>query len=99
MANEDVNIAYLNDEEARTADMRQMKEQIMRMLARSRDLQIGQLGKQLVGLYDYYEQAEQEALRRWRRSMLLARERPPPETPAGGDPGAGALDDALRHGL
>ena len=51
MANEDVNIAYLNDEEARTADMREMKEQIMRMLARSRDLQIGQLGKQLVGLY------------------------------------------------
>ena len=66
MANEDVNIAYLNDEEARTADMRQMKEQIMRMLARSRDLQIGQLGKQLVGLYNYYEQAEQEALRRLR---------------------------------
>ena len=83
MANEDVNIAYLNDEEARTADMREMKEQIMRMLARSRDLQIGQLGKQLVGLYDYYEQAEQEALRRWRRSMLQARERPPPETPVG----------------
>ena len=50
MANEDVNIAYLNDEEARTADMREMKEQIMRMLARSRDLQIGQLGKQLVGI-------------------------------------------------
>ena len=51
MANEDVNIAYLNDEEARTAEMREMKEQIMRMLARSRDLQIGQLGKQLAGLY------------------------------------------------
>ena len=30
MANQDVNIAYLNDEEARTADMREMKEQIMK---------------------------------------------------------------------
>ena len=42
------------------------------MLARSRDLQIGLLGKQLPGLFEYYEPAEQDACRRTRSSRIVA---------------------------